>query len=76
MATERSLTDSEVSEVRVLLQRKEDIQAKIKSNKQEIIALKLEWHELCDIEMGKDYNVSKHVIRFIRLGKTYKQVKK
>ena len=79
MATVRSLSDSDLAEVRVLLQRKEQLEAEIKheneTHKQKITAMKLEWHELCDIEMGKNYDVSKSVIRLIRLGRTYKQVK-
>ncbi len=73
MSHPRSLSDSDLAEIRALFQRKTLAAEELKIIKQKQIDLQKELHELSDVAMGKDYNVSEHVIRLIRKGKTYKQ---
>ena len=73
MCHPRSLNDSNLAEVRALFERRAAAEMELKAHMQKIVDLKTELNELSDVEIGKDYKVSTHIIRKIRSGITYKQ---
>ncbi len=75
MAEQRLISDSDLAEIRALLERKIAAQIDLAHCKQKIIDLKNELFELTDSAIGKDYKASGPVIRLIRAGRTYKDKK-
>lgn len=79
MSASRAINKSDEAEIRVLLEKKNLIEAEIDFIntfiKNRLKELKAEWHELSDANIGRDYGKSQCVIAALRKGKTYKTVR-